>query len=87
MHLEKGESTSLDLAFKSGFWRLNPLKWWGSGKRPNHPQELFEAMASEALLSPGDKGAMTVNVGQQPFKLQPPAPWPSGQLAFLTASR
>ncbi|CAJ1416807.1 unnamed protein product [Effrenium voratum] len=26
-----------------------------------------------ALLSPGDKGAMTVNVGQQPFKLQPPA--------------
>eukprot|EP00439_Symbiodinium_sp_Y106_P038959 s959_g4.t1 len=25
-----------------------------------------------ALLSPGDKGAMTVNMGQQPFKLQPP---------------
>ncbi|CAK9110718.1 Protein disulfide-isomerase (PDI) (Cellular thyroid hormone-binding protein) (Prolyl 4-hydroxylase subunit beta) [Durusdinium trenchii] len=26
-----------------------------------------------ALLSPGDKGNMMVNVGQQPFKLQPPA--------------
>ena len=28
---------------------------------------------AKALLSPGDKGTMSVNVGQQPFKLQPPA--------------
>ena len=28
-----------------------------------------------ALMCPGDKGAMMVNVGQQPFKLQPPVSW------------
>lgn len=31
---------------------------------------------AEALLCPGDKGTLSVNMGQQPFKLQPPASRP-----------
>lgn len=49
---------------------LKQVLTWEFGERNMASSSVLAK--TEALLSPGDKGAMTVNVGQQPFKLQPP---------------